>query len=535
MDTSTARRLSDQKRQSTSKSTSKANAKAKTKTISTRSLLHRKSTSKRISKSNTKPNGRTSKQQADTGATSVHTSKASTSSKPRLSLFSVVRAVAKSVVHYVHKAFRCTGEAFTRALTKAMRLFSKTLIRLLKFVFYPVVVITRGVRTITKGVAKMFFTHWKRIFAVLFLILAFIVSVDEYKLAEWAGHSIVQSDNAGTMMHNKAQMVNSILQQYFTTPLLTFISVGLPQLTYELLRVWHFVLADGAMSMLDLMVSGLRLSKSLLPESLRGLMNWQKLESLHFSKRLHNARTAEIQQGDPLLKSYLNAQRAMLRKQKHTSEALQKAGWSKASRKDLDVVWKETVNETQRSGQSAYKKYIEGDVKKDKGNVQTLTLSQAYDQLKNTHVSTYKGKKPRRFIKPVKVRNVLKPLSVNNRMLLTIRGKSRRPPPEPNTKFEKIIDKVPENTRQQVVDTYKKGVRTFCSLLFRQPDPNKITVQNLSHLYFGVVALSGTSSGVVEGIRAACFKHARTGAVVKLGVKMKAVEEVVPVCFYLDE
>jgi hypothetical protein len=47
--------------------------------------------------------------------------------------------------------------------------------------------------------------------------------------------------------------------------------------------------------------------------------------------------------------------------------------------------------------------------------------------------------------------------------------------------------------------------------------------------------VGGTSSGITDGIRTAFFKHARTGAMVKLGGKMKGIEEIVPVCFYLDE
>ena len=523
---------------------SKAKTKVPTTTASRPSTNRVSTTTPRLEEADTRTSIRSSstdakKKQSDAARTSKRTSNISPT-KRVMSLFAVLRAVSTSFVHYVKKAFRCTGEAFAHALTKAMRIISKTLIRLLRFVFYPIVVITRGVRTITKGIAKMFFAHWKRIFAVLFLILAFIVSVDEYKLAEWAGHSIVQSDNAGTLLHSKVQLVHSILQQHFTTPLLTFISVGLPQLTYELLRVWHFVLADGAMSMLDLMVAGLRLSKVLLPSALHGLMDWKKLESLHFAKRLHDARSADIQQGDPLLKSYLNAQHTMLRKQKHTSDALHKAGWSKASRKDLDRVWEETVKDTQQSGQSAYKKYIEGDVKRDKSNVQTLTLSQAFDQLKSSHVHTYKGTKAKRFIRPVKVLKMLKPVSVHKktvhrRMHFAMHTKTHKTTTHPETRLEQIIDAVPEKKRLQIVQAYQKGARAFCSMLFQQPDPNKVTVQNLSHLYFGAVALSGTSSGVVEGIRAAFFKQARTGAMVKLGVKMKAVEEVVPVCFYLDE
>ena len=98
-----------------------------------------------------------------------------------------------------------------------------------------------------------------------------------------------------------------------------------------------------------------------------------------------------------------------------------------------------------------------------------------------------------------------------------------------------LVNAVPKPVQQKVLVAYQTGARKLSMAVFNKNDPSEITVQNLSHLYFGLVAMGGASSGVVEGIRSAFFKHARTGAVVKLGAKMKAVEEVVPVCFYLDE
>ena len=72
--------------------------------------------------------------------------------------------------------------------------------------------------------------------------------------------------------------------------------------------------------------------------------------------------------------------------------------------------------------------------------------------------------------------------------------------------------------------------------MFGTEDPEKITVQNLLHLYFGIVALNGVSSGSIEGIRQVCFDNTHTLTSSKLTHSMHAIEEVVPESFfYLDD
>ena len=101
--------------------------------------------------------------------------------------------------------------------------------------------------------------------------------------------------------------------------------------------------------------------------------------------------------------------------------------------------------------------------------------------------------------------------------------------------MQDIVNAVPLSLRRKVRAEYHAGARKLSRTIFGKNDPSEITVQNLAHVYFALVALGGTSTGVLDGVRAAFFRHARTGAVIKLGGKMKAVEEIVPVCFYLDE
>ena len=464
---------------------------------------------------------------------SASTTHATTTQKNRgsFSITATFGVAWKRFARYAEKAYQYTGEPFVNALSKAFRVLRKMLTKLLKFVFYPIVVITRGIRFITKNIAKAFFAHWKRILAVLFVVLALVVSIDEHKLAQWAGASTPTSVNAQVLVENKAQLVSALLSKHLVTPLLSFLAVGLPQLTYELLRVWHFVLADGMTSLLDTMVAGLKLAKAILPASARSLIDWHKLESTQFSKRLHDARTADIQNGDPLLKSYLNAHQAMMRRQKQSVDAFRQAGWKKESREGLDTLWKDIRQDSKDATKASYQKYITGDVRADEGNVQTLTLSGAFQQLKSTptHMANDAPEEP-----PSK--NVFVGWSRKKRQKEgNLRGTHTRKRARPLVLADKMVNAVPEPMRRKTVEAYKRGARKVSKAIFDKNDPSEITVQNLSHLYFGLVAVGGTSSGITDGIRTAFFKHARTGAMVKLGGKMKGIEEIVPVCFYLDE
>lgn len=502
------------------------------------------------SRSPRKSQSRQSRQSHHSRKSNHRVSQAPTQKKKhqRFSIVGPFRVAWATFVHYVKKAYTYSsggGEPFVDALSKGFRVLCKMLIRLLRFLFYPVVLITRGVKYITKHIAKAFFTQWKRILAVLFIALALVVSIDEYKLAEWAGVQTVASNNAHTLALNKASLVKTLLGQQFLTPLIGFLTVGLPQLTYEMLRIWHFVLADGMTSLLDMMVAGLKLAKALLPSSAKALIAWDKLESATFSKRLHEARTADIHIGDPLLKSYLNAHQTLLDRQKQSKDAFRKAGWKKESRADLDKLW-HSIKEDAKSGRStSYNKYIKGEVnevdssnakdlhRSNANDVRTLTLSQAFRQLKSTPTQLLYKKEstPKGMFSWVTNRTRRKKVG-NLRGAKTRQSTSLS---KATRTLHNIVNAVPQPVQQKVLDAYQTGARKLTMAIFHKNDPSEITVQNLSHLYFGLVAMGGASSGVVDGIRSAFFKHARTGAVVKLGAKMRAVEEVVPVCFYLDE
>ena len=468
------------------------------------------------------------------------TSVAATQKRRRFSIVATFRTAWAMFVHYVKTAYTYTGEPFVNALSKGFRVLCKMIIRLLQFLFYPVVLITRGIKYITKTIAKAFFTQWKRILAVLFVALALVVSIDEYKLAQWVGAPTVGSGDAHALAQNKAHLVKVLLGQHFLTPLIGFLVTGLPQLTYEMLRIWHFVLADGMTSLLDLMVAGLKLAKALLPSSAQSLVAWDKLESKRFSKRLHAARTADIESGDPLLKSYLNAHHALLSRQRQSSDAFRKAGWKKESRADLDKLW-DNIRSDVKSGRSAsYSKYIKGEAN-DVSNasatdVRVLTLSRAFGQLRSTPSQLVFGVKRTRTSSKSKLKWITRQKhSKNQGNLRGAKNNRKSDTTEKKTMIHDIVRAVHSPAQQQMHEAYKLGARKVTMAVFQKNDPSEITVQNLSHLYFGLVAMGGASSGIVEGVRAAFFKHARTGAVVKLGAKMKAVEEVVPVCFYLDE
>jgi hypothetical protein len=414
-------------------------------------------------------------------------------------------------------AYHSHGKDFLKQFTRAIRLLSHMLIKLLKVVFYPILLITKTVSYVTKNTVKFFFMAWKRVLAVVFLMLAVVMCVNEHRLAEWSGVTLSRADNKKSPIHRKLLLSKDILVEHLYTPILTFLSVGLPQLTYEVLRIWHFILADNATFLLDMLATAVRFAKRLLPESWQSLLAWERLEKNGFAKQLQEGRKKDIRKGDTLLKFYLNASNTIVDTSKRSTHAFLNAGWSGSSREELDVLWKNTISDTSNNAYAVYGKYIRGEIKDNDANVQNITLSRAHHQLTRTpKLVLFKTKK--------------KPLFSVSKAKTVLLSDSKK-----KTMSQKLVDVFPEATQDVMIDVYRTGTETISKYIFQQDDPDKVTVANLAQVYFGVVALGSGSVGAVEGLQRALFQHARTGAVLNLGVKMKAIEEVVPVCFYLDE
>ena len=435
------------------------------------------------------------------------------------SLSAFVKKYCQKAKTSIVDAYNSHGKDFIKQFTRAMRLLSHMLIKLLKVVFYPIILITKAVSYVTKKTVKFFFMAWKRVLAVVFLMLAVVLCVNDHRLAEWSGVTLSRADNKKDPMHRKLLLSKQILIEHLYTPILTFLSVGLPQLTYEVLRIWHFILADNATFLLDMLATSVRFAKRLLPQSWQSLLAWERLEQNGFAKQLQEGREKDIRKGDTLLKFYLNASNTIVDTSTRSTRAFLNAGWSASSRGELDILWKNTVTDTSTNASVAYGKYIKGEIKDNDANVQNITLSQAHHQLTRTPKLVLFKTKKKPLFSFSKAKQILMHSSKQNKKTMNYN----------------LIDVFPESAKNAMIDVYFSGTKAISKYIFQQDDPDKVTVVNLAQVYFGVVALGSGSVGAVEGLQRALFQNMRTGAVINLGVKMKAIEEVVPVCFYLDE
>ena len=456
------------------------------------------------------------------------------------SFYHMLHTAWTSFLHYVKHAFTLTGQAFKKAIVYAIQTLYSAFVKIFKVVFYPLLLITRSIQYVSKSIAKVFITQWKRIISVLFIIVATSMTMDENKLASIihgpsgddgvdeeqlpnrssstpsppSPSPLPSSKTPPTLvqgMRNKLKLLQSALMKYLYQPLLTFVSIGLPQLAYEILRIWHFVLADGATSFIDMFVSSLRFAKSILPTSFQSCLQWDLLSSPSFSSRLAQNRKTQ-RSTDPLLGAYVSALQSINTKSKQATHAIKTLKFNQQTHHTLKQVWMDIVQDVSKTKNSAISKYIQGNMKPNENtNVSQITLKQATRQL---------GAEPMSLMRTVKQNSWFNMFNTKQSSL------------HPSSAFSRLS----KNKQKTIKDVYQKGSKTISKYIFGQDDPEKITIQNVLHVYFGIVALNGASSGAIEGFRNVYFDHTKTLTSSKIANSMHVTEEVVPESFfYLDD
>lgn len=283
------------------------------------------------------------------------------------------------------KALSASGPQMMRTLQRCAELLCRGLVKLLRVVFLPLLTMMRLVYKTTEAITYTLLTQWKRVFSLLFFMVAIVVCMDEQKLVdallprEVTTPSKEETDATATATSNgsrihdtygrKVTAVKKVFQKCLYIPLSTFLAVGLPQLTYELLRVWHLILVDGVVLLRDLMVSGLDSAKTLMPESISKCMRWDLLESESMGARLAGIRKNQVVNGrDPLLRSYLAAKSTLAKT--HRSWFVRKGKSSEAESREKVAAssvsehknWWNTAMQSAKQGvHGAHNRYVRAD------------------------------------------------------------------------------------------------------------------------------------------------------------------------------
>jgi len=487
--------------------------------------------------------------------------------KKASSVSATVSRAWKTFYNYVRYAFTLTGTAFERALVYAVKTFYNAFVTLFKVLFYPLLLVTRSIHYVTKSVATFFITQWKRVIGVLFIVFATTMTLDETRFTSLVTEPEPEPEPTGgresgestmdgahqqqppktvhhhrTMQQKTKALQHTMLHDLYV-PLLTFVTIGLPQLTYEMLRIWHFVLADGATSFVDMFVSSLRFAKSLLPESLQSCMQWQALESASLSTRLAQSRSKQ-RTTDPLLQSYVSALQTIAKKTTQltatarsskldaASHQKMKDAWvnnindvsglqtiaqktikltdatnslklDAESRQKMKDVWLDITHDVSNTTNHAVSKYINGNVPADEyTDVRTLTLRKAVNQLTAEPLSLFRTYKHTYWF-----------------------TRTAKAPTVPTKVASKDI-------QRKIKKIYQAGSKKVSKYMFGKDTPEDITVQNLLHIYFGIVALNGVSSGAIEGVRNVCFDQSYTLSSPAFAARTHMTEEVIPDTFF---
>jgi ribosomal protein L20 len=196
---------------------------------------------------------------------------------------------------------------------------------------------------------------------------------------------------------------------------------------------------------------------------------------------------------DPLMQAYLKALQTVSTKSKELTHTVLHR--DKNTHNALRKIWLDIVNGASTAKTGAISKYLKGNMStQDTTDIRKLTVETAVKDMVDELYPTF--------------------------LFGTIKQKPT------------ILPRVPSSVQKSVFKTYRKGRRIVSKYFFRHSDSESITVHNVLHLYFGMIAMSGITGGAVDGLREVCFDQTKTFALSPLVQSMHTQEEMVPESFY---
>ena len=228
---------------------------------------------------NTRRHSRSTSKSKSTSKTMSNTPYASTSAADS-KLFQAFANLFRTLRQTITQVTKITY----RTLIATVRVTCRVIIATLRFLCAPIVIAGALVRTSTQFVLR----YLRLVLMGVFATWIFVFSWTDGALLAWARDSThtTKSNNDSDNNHTpnmdkfnvplttlkRAQHVNRIIKEHLVGPLKTFLLFGIPQLTYEMLRVWHLILLHGGTRLFDFLLNGVRDGMALLYRSGAGTL-----------------------------------------------------------------------------------------------------------------------------------------------------------------------------------------------------------------------------------------------------------------------
>lgn len=195
------------------------------------------------------------------------------------------------------------GRTFLSLLKQAVSLFFSGIKFTLKVVFLPVILMGRILRTGTRVAVRNVLHYWRT--AMFFLVIAMGVLIMPNSSIALFKHVMPNKSSHPYMVTHEDQ-IKSILTTG-TKDIASFIRVGVPQFTFDFLRIWHLVLADTSSYLVGLILHGANkfvtntIGKEYLP--------FFNLDKVHNASVYYDGLRAyrKTHNHDPLIQAYVQA------------------------------------------------------------------------------------------------------------------------------------------------------------------------------------------------------------------------------------
>ena len=354
---------------------------------------------------------------------------------------------------------------FVAVLKYAVSLFFSALRMAMQVAFAPVRWIGSLLKTGTRAAFKKAIYYWKSCMGVLLLVLTMIFSTDLYTLV----HDVFLKN--GKLNEEALQRIRHKINAIWVSscvPLASFVAVGIPQLTYDMLRVWHMLLLDGSTKACFAVIGSTRYIEDIIGSewmaSVGGVLTFNKTLHKWYKRIIHDRKTRH--RGDPLVTTYVHACNTFPKQV--SSKSLQSFEWNA---------------QATQTWQYFLKRYVRGDID-SAGDVRHAKLT---DLVHST-------------------------LSSKTRQGL-------------DNQWKRMIGQLPDNlmfSKSQHMTALHKGMTNVHRWASRSA--NNLTVY---HLMCGYFMLVSQGPGCIEGIRDAlvAIKNAKNAAAIGAAYEILGVSE----------
>ena len=180
--------------------------------------------------------------------------------------------VFRKLLNMIRDVATGAGSRTLAVITTTLRVLCRSICTTLRVLFAPL----RYARSLARMSTALAVRYMRTLLMCTFALWIVVFSWTDGALRVWAGEDVhprkgpnlaTSKRHTSLSVREKMHHTNTVLLKHLIRPLKSFLLFGIPQLTYELLRLWHVVLLHSGTATYDLLVDGVHGAVRLLHDS----------------------------------------------------------------------------------------------------------------------------------------------------------------------------------------------------------------------------------------------------------------------------